>query len=173
MATEGPPNTHRGARCVLSGICSPESPKGAQIQNKIREVGQMNVGTSSSTAEVAKRKESDCPQATGSGSWGKRTTLSKREPPSPPPLTSENRGTTHKLQMHLKLSCLRGRGWGWMGVLRDDDESHNLWTKKHFFCLLKVLVILPKGIHPPSKAKAGRLCFLKHVTLTPPWRLRG
>ena len=56
MATEGPLNTHRGAHCVLSGICGPESPKGAQVQNKIQEAGQMNVGTSSSTAEVAKKK---------------------------------------------------------------------------------------------------------------------
>ena len=104
-----------------------------------------------------------------------------REPPSPrenhlPPLHSPREERDHPQTTNAsKLSCLRGRGWGWrwMGVLRDDDESHNLWTKKHFFCLLKVLVILPKGIPPPSKAKAGRLCFLKHVTLTPPWQLRG
>ena len=98
-----------------------------------------------------------------------------RESPSPRenhllPLRSPQmiEGAPTNCKMHLRLSCLSGRGWGGggMGVLRDDDEGHNLWTKKHFFCLLKVLVILPKG-------KLAAFVFLKHVTLTPPRRLRG
>ena len=73
----------------------------------------MNAGTSSSTAEVAKRKESDCPQATGSGSWGKRTTLSKREPPSPAPLTSRREGppTNYKCIANSAV-CVEGAGAG-------------------------------------------------------------
>ena len=61
---------------------------------------------------LQKRKESDCPQATGSGSLGKRITLSKREPPSPPLLTSENRGTTHKLRDASQTELPEWKGLG-------------------------------------------------------------
>ena len=69
-----------------------------------------------------------------------------RESPSPRenhllPLRSPQRieGPPTNYEMHLKLSCLSGRGWGWgrMGVVHDDDESHNLWTKKALFLLTK------------------------------------
>lgn len=40
---------------------------------------------------LQKRKENDCSQATGNGNQDKRVTLSKRQQPSSPLLTSESR----------------------------------------------------------------------------------
>lgn len=78
-----PSHTRAGTHCFLSGVCTPGPPNGAQVQNKIQEVGQTNVGISSSTAELAKKKR-DLPA--GPRRWklgGNGIALSKAVPPSP------------------------------------------------------------------------------------------
>lgn len=73
------------------------------------------MGTSSSTADIAKKEKSDCPQATGSGSRGKRIALSKAEIPSPSLLIQRREGPPTNCRGHLKLSCLSGEeGAGWV-----------------------------------------------------------